>query len=97
MRRTLHGLVALILALSTRADATVVRPVRIDEAIAAASEVFVGTVVSQRVVEGGPPRNLLFTEVTFGRLTIVKGSRAPKTLTYRFAGGTRGGTNGTGN
>ena len=45
MRAGIGGLVVVVLAFVTRADATTVKRVSLEEAVATASEVFVGTVV----------------------------------------------------
>ena len=90
MRRLWHLPALAGLLLAAAAGATTIRRLSLEEVVAHSSEILVGTVTSTRAVEGGPPRNLVYTEVTFGRLEVLKGRVDGTSVTHRFAGGTLG-------
>jgi hypothetical protein len=69
------------------ARATVIRRLTLAEVERDASEIFVGTVRMTTAVEGPAPRKLIYTEVTFENLDVIKGKIPAATTSYRFAGG----------
>lgn len=87
MRRLAIGTLLIVLLAAGAARATVIRRLSLDRVIGDAQEVFVGTVRMTSAVEGGEPRNLIWTDVTFENLEVLKGRIPHATATYRFAGG----------
>jgi hypothetical protein len=87
MRHPLTLACAVVFLVCFAAEATVILPLPFETVVRESTVVLVGTARSQKVVEGGPPQNLLFTDVTFDGLTVLKGRVEGKTVTLRFAGG----------
>lgn len=84
------GVLGLVAGAVVGAHAATVEKLSFEQVVERSTEVFVGTVLSKKVVEGGEPRNLILTEVKFHELDVLKGDLPGKTKRYRFAGGTLG-------
>jgi hypothetical protein len=79
--------ILLLLAFIGMAEGTTLRSMTLVDVMAEAETIFIGTVESTTSVQGGPPHDLLFTEVTFRDLEFLKGAAPVTGLKLRFGGG----------